>query len=188
MHVIGGRLVIFFELDIFPQHDVGQFHHVKTGQLEIRTQLFQFGQFQAQEIFVPSAVQGELVVRDDVSPLLLLGLMAEIDARDLLHSELFCRGKPPVSGNDSLVAVDEYRIRETKLPDAPGDLRNLLFRMRSWIFFVRHNIIQRPVLDIQDTGLGYGLFVLNFGFFHRILLEIMLKNGPFGSQKSWESA
>jgi hypothetical protein len=62
LHVIGGRLVILFEFDILPQHDVGQFHCVKAGQFEIGSQLFQVRQFQAQQFFIPSAVQGELIV------------------------------------------------------------------------------------------------------------------------------
>ena len=49
LHVIGGRLVIFFELDILPQHDVGQFHCVETGQFEIGSEFFQISQLQAEE-------------------------------------------------------------------------------------------------------------------------------------------
>ena len=43
LHVIGGRLVVFFELDILTQHDVGQFHCVEAGQFEIGSKFFQVG-------------------------------------------------------------------------------------------------------------------------------------------------
>ena len=66
LHVIGGRLVILFELDILPQHDVGQFHRIKTGQFEVGSQFFQVRQFKTQEVFIPAAVQSDLVVGDYV--------------------------------------------------------------------------------------------------------------------------
>ena len=75
--VIGGRLVVFLELDILSQHDVGQFHRIESDQVQIGVQFLQIGQFQAQELFVPAGVQGELVVGDDVGPLLRFGQVGD---------------------------------------------------------------------------------------------------------------
>ena len=50
VHVIGGRLVIPFELDVLAPYDVGHFHCVETGPFKIGYQFLQVGQFQAQRI------------------------------------------------------------------------------------------------------------------------------------------
>lgn len=50
-----------------------------------------------------------------------------------------------MTGDDPLVAINEGRIREAELPDAGGDLRDLLFGMRS-----------RAQLRL---ALGFGFFI-----------------------------
>jgi hypothetical protein len=74
LHVIGGRLVVFIEFDILHKHDVDQFHCIKAGQFELGSQCFEVCQFQAQEFFIPYAVQGELVIGNLCMPSSVLRL------------------------------------------------------------------------------------------------------------------
>jgi len=95
LHVISGRLVVFLELDILPQHDVGQFHRVEADQFEVGSLLFQVGQFQPQEVFVPAGVQSDLVVGDYVTAFLLFSEVAEIDAGTFPSPSSFAAASRP---------------------------------------------------------------------------------------------
>jgi hypothetical protein len=66
LYVIGGRLALLFELDIFTPHPIGQCHCIETGQFEVGPQFFQGRQFDTQEVFIPAAVQSDFVVGGEV--------------------------------------------------------------------------------------------------------------------------
>jgi hypothetical protein len=66
---------------------------------------------------------------------MLCGQVAEIDARDLLQPEGIRRGKPAMTGDDPLAAVDEDGIRETEFTDAGGNLRYLFLGVSTGIPF-----------------------------------------------------
>src|SRR4051812_47911028 len=54
-----------------------------------------------------------------------------------------------VAGDNLVHIVDQDRIAEAELLDAPRDLPNLLPRMRSGIVWIRTQLAHRPVFDLH---------------------------------------
>ena len=103
---------------------------------------------------VPACELGELVVRDDEGPDLLLGEMVEADRRNRLHSELFGRAQASVAGDDGSGRVDEERVREAERLDRVRDLADLLRRVGARVPPPGREGIDRALVDVEVVELG----------------------------------
>ena len=107
----------------------------EAGQRQVEAEALQFAEFEAEQFVVPAGVQRQLVVGNDVGPLLRLAQSGKLDHRHRRHAELPRRQQPAVAGNDAVVAVDQDRVRPAELADRGGDLRHLRIASasgRSW--------------------------------------------------------
>jgi HEAT repeats/Armadillo/beta-catenin-like repeat len=99
--------------------------------LDERQEVDQLAQLNRQHFAIPTGLFGDLIVGDHIGPLLSLAEMVETDDRHVGHT-LQARGlKTPMASKDHVAFVDDQRVQESKLPDAGGDLADLLSRMRS---------------------------------------------------------
>ena len=97
---------------------------IKFG-VEIELEFAQVVELQGEEFLVPAGVLGQLVVGQDVGTPLQFGHVGQPDNRHRLEPQEFGRRDPAVAGQDSALIVDQHRVGEAKLLDAPGDLADL---------------------------------------------------------------
>ena len=76
------------------------------------------------------------------------GELLEPDRGNLFVAKKLRGIDSPVTGDDRVMCIDQYWVRETKGTDTARDLPNLCFRMRSSISFVR--------IELRDIPIGYG--------------------------------
>ncbi len=122
-------------------------------ELEIEIQLRQVLEFEREEVLVPARELGELVVRDDEGPDLLLGKMVEADRRNCRHAQLLGGAESSVAGDDGVGRVDQERAREPKLPYRVSDLADLLRRVGSRVPPTGRQAPDRAVLDAEVAEL-----------------------------------
>ena len=96
---------------------------------------------------LPARLQGELVVRDQVRPLLRLAQVLEPDHRHLGEPELARREQPAVAGEDAGVLVDQDRVGPAELDHRRRDLIDLRLAVRARVALVRAQAVDRPQLD-----------------------------------------
>ena len=96
---------------------------------------------------LPSRLQGELVIRDQVGPLLRLAQVLEADHRHLGEAELARREQPAVTGEDAALLVDQHRVGPAELDHGRRDLIDLRLAVRARIPLVRAQAVDRPQLD-----------------------------------------
>ena len=105
------------------------------------------GQLLRQQRVVPARLQGELVVRDQIGPLLRLAQVLEADHRHLGEPELAGREQPPMTSKDAALLVYQHRVRPPELNHRRRDLIHLRVRMRARVALVRAQPRGRPQLD-----------------------------------------
>ena len=88
---------------------------IEADQVEVEALVPQPGQLLRQQLLAPSCLQGELVVGDQVRPLLRLAQVLEPDHRHLGEPELPRRQQPAVAGEDAALLVDQHRVRPAEL-------------------------------------------------------------------------
>ena len=76
---------------------------------------------------------------------------AQHDHRHLGQAELPRRGEPAVAGDDVAVLADQDRVGEAERADAAGDLGDLRVAVGAGIARVRHQPLERPVLDAEPS-------------------------------------
>jgi hypothetical protein len=79
-----------------------------------------------------------------------LGEMFQANNRDLIHLKFLCGKHAAVAGDDTRLAVDQYRIREAELSDARCDLGYLSVGMRPCVSGIWDEAIDRELLDALD--------------------------------------
>jgi hypothetical protein len=104
-------------------------------------------QLGGEHLLVPAGVERELVVGDDIGPVLRRREVVEHDHRHRVEPEPARRLEPSVAGDHGAVAGGEDRIGPAELHDAGGDLRHLLVRMRARVARIGAQARERPVLD-----------------------------------------
>jgi len=87
LDVVRRRLVILWLVDIPAERDIGQLGCVESQQVQVELETLQVDQFQPQQLLVPSGIQRQLVVGDDVGALLGFGQVAEFDAGNRFEAE-----------------------------------------------------------------------------------------------------
>jgi hypothetical protein len=148
-NVICHGFVVFRLVDIPAERDVGEFRGVEPQQVKIELQVFQVQHFEPQQLVVPSGVQRELIVRNQVCFFLRFGQVAEFDAGNRLEAEQSGGGEPPVAGDQAIFAVQQYRIRKPEFLDAGRDLRHLIIRVRPGVSGIWNKAFERPQNDFE---------------------------------------
>jgi hypothetical protein len=93
---------------------------IESDQVEVEALVPQPGQLLGQQRLVPARPQGELVVGDQVGPLLRLGEMLEPDHRHLGQPELPRGEQPAVARKDAALLVHQHRGWSTRTqPSTP---------------------------------------------------------------------
>ena len=103
----------------------------------------------SQQILIPTSVERQAVVRDNVGSLLCLGQVGEFDHRDRGHPQFACRQKPAVACDDPCIAVDEDRIRPAEFKQAGGDLCDLVWAVCSRVPLVGAEPVDGPVFQFS---------------------------------------
>jgi hypothetical protein len=105
-----------------------------------------------------AGLQGDLVVGQDVRPLLRLAQVLEPDDRDLGEAQLARSEQTTVAGKDAGVLVDQDRVGPTKLDHRRRDLIDLRLAVRARVALVRPQAVDRPELDpVGQRGQSGGL-------------------------------
>jgi hypothetical protein len=129
------------------RHEIGKLVLAEADQSQVETVAVERGQFRRKDAFVPSGIERQAFVGQDVGAPLRLAKVIEHDHRHLGQAELARRQQPPVSGNDAVAGIHQNRIHETKLRDRSGDLRHLVGRVRPRVPRVWHQALEGPKLD-----------------------------------------
>ena len=90
-----------------------------------------------EKLWRPSSVKGYAIVGKDICPLLDRGKMVNDHYRNIIKAKLAGCGYPSVACYDVITGVDQYRIIEPKLGNAPGYFADLFGRMGTRIVLVR---------------------------------------------------
>jgi hypothetical protein len=101
-------------------------------------------EFNAKELIIPTGIQRELIVSDDVSAFLSLTQVIENDHRHLFEPELPRSEEAPVAGNDTCFRIHEDRVVEAELGDACGNLGYLRVGVRPGIPSPRDQLVDQP--------------------------------------------
>ena len=120
---------------------------VEADQVEVEALVPQPSQLLRQQRVVPAGLQGELVVGDQVRPLLRLAEVLEADHRHLGEPELARREQPAVASQDPGVLVDQDRVGPAELDHRGRDLIDLRLAVRARVALVRAQAVDRPELD-----------------------------------------
>ena len=120
---------------------------VEADQVEVEALVPQPGQLFRQQRVVPARLQGELVVGDQIRPLLRLAQVLEPDHRHLGQPELARREQPAMAGEDAALLVDQHRVGPAELDHRRRDLIDLRVAVRARVALVRAQAVDRPELD-----------------------------------------
>lgn len=97
-----------------------------------------------------------------------VGHAREFDCRDFTQSELLSGHQSPVTGDDSVLAVDQNRIRKAELFNRRSDTGHLLVGVCPSVSGVRDEIDYLTIDDFQSGR-----------FFHDVLCEGLGEAGRF---------
>lgn len=122
---------------------------IETDETEIEIVLPERLELDPQELLVPRARKGKLVVRDHVSALLRLREMRKLHDRDLLEAQLAGRQQPPVARDHAVPAVHQDRIGPAELHHACRDLGDLHFGVCPGVPCAWQQSVDRPELDLE---------------------------------------
>ena len=89
--------------------ECGQLVIGKTGEPQIEVEGLQIGQLDPEQFGIPAGVERQLVVGDDIGPLLRLALAPGDHGRDLRQAELSRGKQPAMPGDQAAVLVDQHR-------------------------------------------------------------------------------
>ena len=120
---------------------------VEAEEIEIEPLVAQPADLLGQQLIVPARGGRELVVSDDVGPLLRFGEMLQPHHRHLGETKLPCRHQPAVASEDSVDLVDQDRVGEAELDHRGGELRHLILAVGARVALVGAQPLDRPQLD-----------------------------------------
>jgi len=119
----------------------------EAKQFERNVLVLELAQFDPECFFIPPRQFGQLVVGQDVRPLLCFGEVIEHHHRHLIEIQLPRGQHAPMSGDDAGVGIHQDRIVEAELRDARCDLGNLGIGVRPRVPHVRDQLTHRPEFD-----------------------------------------
>ena len=122
----------------------------KAGQadVEVEVERQEVLQLFGQDLLVPAGIQSELVVGQNVSPLLGRAHPLETKAGHLVHPEELCRGDTAMPCENGVVVVDQHRVGEAEAADRVSDLPNLLFTVCARVARPRAKCRERQPLKL----------------------------------------
>jgi hypothetical protein len=118
-----------------------------SSKVEVEALVPEPRQLLRQQLLAPSRLEGELVVRDQVRPLLGLAQVLEPDHRDLGEAQLARCEQPTVARQNAGVLVDQDRVGSTKFDHRRRDLVHLRVAVCARVALVRPQLVDRPELD-----------------------------------------
>jgi hypothetical protein len=150
-----GQGVLLINSGIEQEVDLG---HLEAGQLEVEVQLelADVAQLQRHQLTVPAGGLGQPAVGARAGALLRLAHLGQADRRHLCHAEEPGRLQPTMARQNAALLIQQDRVGETELPDAPRDLPNLLIRVRARVARVRLELGDRTIGDAQPLGHALG--------------------------------
>src|SRR5260370_9032860 len=138
------------------EYDV-DFGRREAGHLDIEIELDEALQLDRQQLTIPSSVEGKLVVGHHIGAPLSRAQMSQAHRRDAVQAEQLCRLDSAMAGNDLAVLSDQNWIVESELPDAVGNLPDLLLGMGSRIAGMRPQAPHRHRVDAHTLP-GLSIF------------------------------
>jgi len=142
---LGNGVVILIVLVL--SQKFSQLRIAEAGEGRIKTVLLECRQFLGEQFVIPSGIQREFVIGEDVGALLNFGEVIENDHRHLGQTRPQRPAQPGVSGQDAGPGLDQDGIGEPEFLNAPGKLVDLFVRMRSGVAVVRNQLFDRPEFD-----------------------------------------
>ena len=128
-----------------------ELERLEAQRAEIGAELRQLAELQGEQLAIPAGPLGELVVGQNVRPLLRLGEVAELDDRHRGEAELARCQHPAVAGDDAVLAIDQNRVGEAELADRAGDQRHLRFAVGARVTSIGDQAPEGPVLDREGV-------------------------------------
>jgi transposase len=126
------------------QIDLGRFE-ARDRNIELldRQELNEFAKLDRKEFSIPAGLFGDSVVGDHIGTLLGWAEVAEPNDRHLSHTLQARALQSSMSGENHILVVDDQRVQESELPDAGGNLPDLLFGMGPCVFRIGANVGDR---------------------------------------------
>ena len=90
---------------------------VKSEQRQIESVVLQIGKLDAEHLFVPSSIECQLIVREDIGPFLRVGQILGEDAGNCRVSFFTGSGDSAVADEDIVLAVDHSGGDKAELPE-----------------------------------------------------------------------
>nr|WP_253261413.1 MULTISPECIES: hypothetical protein [unclassified Roseobacter] len=124
--------VIFGIVTDFPGIQREELIDLRSGkpvqvQVEPQISFRQSLQFFGQETLVPGYIQSNLIVCQYIGPFLNLTHMLDVKTGHQRPAQELSRRHAPVTGQDRLLAVNQYRVGKAKCLDTGGNLFQLRF-------------------------------------------------------------
>jgi hypothetical protein len=129
-----------------------ELRRLKAEGRQVDAEVRQVGNLQCQHLAIPARLLGEPIVRQHVRPLLRLAEVRQLDHRHRGQPELARRHDSAVGGDDAVGGVDQHRVGEAELADRARDQRHLRLAVGAGVPRVRHQRLDRPVLDLQAAA------------------------------------
>jgi len=149
---------------------LGKVPVVEADQVDVEVLRLKRRKLCPEKIFVPACVERELIVGDDVSPLLCLAEMIQNDHGYLGQSQPPGGEEAAVAGDDARFGVYKDRVIEPKLCNACRNLGDLRVGMRPGIPDQGNQLVDQPQLDVFHhwlpghlrlrMGLAFALFAI----------------------------
>ena len=122
------------------RHQLGEFVISETHKAKIEAVLCKLAEFNTQKLIVPSRVESELVVGQDIGAPLGFGPSARHHDGHSIDTELAGRHHAPMTSNDAALLVNKYRVSPPPLANRGRNLRDLLIRVRARIASIRDKL------------------------------------------------
>jgi hypothetical protein len=117
--------------------------------VELEVEAREMLELDRQDLAIPPGIEGELVVGDDIGPLLGIAEMLDPDGRHHLETQRACRLDAAMAGDDHVRLVDEDRIGKAELANRGRDLMDLFPRVNPRIARIRLQQVDRALLDAE---------------------------------------
>jgi hypothetical protein len=119
----------------------------EAGDLDVEFQINKSLQLDGKQLAVPTGIEGQLVVGDDVGSALRRIEVGQAQRRNALHSQQLGGFHSAMPGDDLAVIADQHRIGEAEPLDAVGDLPDLLLGVGPGVSRIGSQTVDRHVVD-----------------------------------------
>ena len=134
---------------IICREQIGNLRFVKARERYIEVHALQGFHLDAQHFLIPTRIEREAVVCEDVRFLLRFRQMLGKDARHAFHALRLGNGDAPVTCKDAVILVNDDRIDKAKLSQTAAQLVELLLRMCPCVVGIGHELIYGYELHLR---------------------------------------